>query len=257
MKKILGKGSTLFYKLFTLIELLVVIAIIAILASMLLPALSAARERARNASCINKLKQIGFAEFMYADDNQDWIAVNQVPLHNHNGIQTFVSSTMINRAPWMLVTNGYFSMTPKNASEAAEKEAESIREAIYRCPSDHIFYSPRLPTNNRISYEFAAFAEFGQILGANINFWGALKREKVGRDKPNLAIVYDYAWGRTNPFSNGGIDDRIVNGMYNHPACVNVLYLGGYVQSLKLNPGIRSQHDNNGFLINFMDKVRP
>ena len=85
---------------FTLIELLVVIAIIAILAAMLLPALSAARERARGSSCMSNFKQIATISNFYAND---W---NDLPMPAYNPHPTATETWHARNQPIYLM---YFS----------------------------------------------------------------------------------------------------------------------------------------------------
>ena len=70
---------------FTLIELLVVIAIIAILASILMPALSAARERGRVATCVSNIKTIASACGSYSSDNSEFLVPEVIQCKGWNG----------------------------------------------------------------------------------------------------------------------------------------------------------------------------
>ncbi|MDD7983973.1 prepilin-type N-terminal cleavage/methylation domain-containing protein [Lentisphaera marina] len=115
-----------FRKGFTLIEVLVVVAIIGILASLLLPVLSSARAKSKQAVCMSQLKQLGIALYNYLDDNDAYFPYTRKV--SNNDIVT-----------WDDLISGYDGRDPMTFSEmklaviTADQDSE-----LYRCPADDI-----------------------------------------------------------------------------------------------------------------------
>ena len=192
---------------FTLIELLVVVAIIAILAAMLLPALSQAREKARQALCISNLKQIGLAILMYKEDYNEVVASASYPYNQLSINTTYITD----KAVWRCQSN-------RNPSKPAGFEKYGVS---YAWNGDFVF-TTNWDTGSPLRYtKYSRIKYPDKMFLVGDEGWGA-----DGTGDGGEGCIYSQSGG-SSPTQNA----RMV--AYRHSDGANFLFADGHVEYKK------------------------
>ncbi len=193
---------------FTLIELLVVIAIISILASMLLPALKNAREKAQQISCANNEKQFGLAMLSYANDYDNYFPDNSAT--GTGGLGYWCDYAML----------GTYLVKNMTKNEALGK--------YFPCPSaksDETYFSSNF------------------FYGFNSRPTVRLSKRSRFKALSELAVLIDFQrrdfWGAP-AWHNGTVSGRCA---YRHSDGINLLFGDGHVEYMPRTQVLSKRED--------------
>ena len=218
---------------FTLIELLVVIAIIAILASMLLPALGKAKEKANGIACISNLKQIGTAGHLYMDDYDRWL-----PTDIAGGGPWPSASFFPHYLPWMMVYTS--DATSGDARRCAGNSAEA--EGVWNCPSNQNLEGVASYNTN--------YAYNRELEASRLESYGGIPKPGVWtRHGPDIVMFSDagyvYTWNGRDRNNEYTMLWRSEKHSWYHNGRRNFLFVDGHVKAHE--PDARDNKNPWGF----------